>query len=93
MQSLKHIIHSSLKEQQEIQYQKDLATIANFQSNLLLIAKFSKSPDCDITREIRRGLLEELAGIDLPEIDSLKLILKAKQKNRTKIVLTAFKNL
>lgn len=93
MKSLSHVIHLNISKQQEIQKEKDLETIANFQSNLLLIAQFSNSPDCDITREIRRGLMEELAGINLPEIDSLKLILKAKQKNRTKIVLTAFKTL
>lgn len=93
MKSLAHIIHLTIKEEQEIQKEKDLKTLADFQTNLLLVAQFSQSPDCDITREIRRGLAEELKDIKLPEIESLKLILKAKQKNRTKIVLTAFKNL
>lgn len=93
MKSLAHIIHLTIKEEQEIQKEKDLKTLADFQTNLLLVAQFSNSPDCDITREIRRGLAEELKDIKLPEIESLKLILKAKQKNRTKIVLTAFKTL
>lgn len=93
MKSLSHTIHTSLVEQRALQHKEDLLKVANFQSNLLLIAQFSQSPDCDITREIRRGLAEELKDIKLPEIESLKLILKAKQKNRTKIVLTAFKTL